>query len=374
MKPGRSPTAPPRTPPPQPRPPEAATSASSFLGRRYPHLSGVDSVIIGHFLPNRNMDNRFFKRYDQYRMDTRSLESFVSVIDNGSIAEAARRLNLTPAGVAKRIRALETEIGDRLISRSGRTVRPTRAAMAILDRARLFLREARDLKSLAAIDRPVGELRLGAVQTTLTGMLPDILALTTQTYPQIEIHIIRDSSTELYRKVLGGDVDAAILSRPPFAIPKTCEWRDLREEPFVVLTPAPAPDRHPHDILAEEPFIRLDRSLHAGRLIDAYLRRAGIRPRERFELDGIEAIAVMVDRGLGVAILPDWAPPWPEGLSLAKLPLPDRSFTRRTGLLWTRASLRVGLIHAFLEQAERALAPGRATTRHPKGRRPAPRR
>ena len=38
------------------------------------------------------MDNRFFKRYDPYRMDTRSLESFVSVIDNGSIAEAARRL------------------------------------------------------------------------------------------------------------------------------------------------------------------------------------------------------------------------------------------------------------------------------------------
>src|SRR5439155_646313 len=108
-----------------------------------------------------------------------------------------------------------------------------------------------------------------------------------------------------------------------------------------------------------EPFIRLDRNLHAGRLVDAYLRKAGIQPRELFELDGIEAIAVMVDRGLGVAILPDWAPPWPEGLSLAKLPLPDRTFTRRIGLLWTRASLRVGLIHAFLEQAERALMRGR---------------
>ena len=289
-------------------------------------------------------------------MDTRSLECFVSVIDNGSIAEAARRLNLTPAGVAKRVRTLEAEIGDRLISRSGRTVRPTRVAIAILDRARRFLREARDLKSTAAVDKPVGELRLGAVQTTLTGLLPDILALVTKAHPQIKIHIIRDSSTEMYRKVLSGDVDAAIISHPPFAIPKTCDWRLLREEPFVLLTPAPAPDRHPHDILAKEPFIRLDRNLHAGRLIDAYLRKAGIRPKELFELDGLEAIAVMVDRGLGVTILPDWAPPWPEGLSLAKLPLPDRSFTRHTGLLWTRASLRVGLIHAFLEQAERALA------------------
>ncbi len=307
-------------------------------------------------------------------MDTRSLEGFVSVVDNGSIAEAARRLDLTPAGVAKRVRALEIEIGDRLISRSGRTVRPTTVGIAILDRARSFLRDARDFKSTAAIDRPAGELRLGAVQTTLTGLLPDILALVTETYPQIKIHIIRDSSTEMYRKVLNGDVDAAITSHPPFAIPKTCEWRVLREEPFVVLTPAPAPDRHPHDILAQEPFIRLERNLHAGRLIDAYLRKAGIRPNERFELDGIEAIAVMVDRGLGVTILPDWAPPWPEGLSLAKLPLPDRSFTRRTGLLWTRASLRVGLIHAFVEQAERALARERTATPDRKHRKSARRR
>jgi DNA-binding transcriptional LysR family regulator len=112
----------------------------------------------------------------------------------------------------------------------------------------------------------------------------------------------------------------------------------------------------------------LDRNLHAGRQIDAYLRKARIRPKERFELDGLEAIAVMVDRGLGVTILPDWAPPWPQGLSLAKLPLPDRSFIRRTGLLWIRASLRVGLVHAFLEQAERALAHGKRTTPDPKRR------
>jgi DNA-binding transcriptional LysR family regulator len=102
-------------------------------------------------------------------------------------------------------------------------------------------------------------------------------------------------------------------------------------------------------------------------LIDAYLRRNGIRPKELFELDGIESIAVMVDRGLGVSILPDWAPPWPEGLTVRKLPLPDRSFKRRVGILWSRSSLRLGLIHAVIEQADIALAPGRAASaRKPK--------
>jgi DNA-binding transcriptional LysR family regulator len=44
--------------------------------------------------------------------------------------------------------------------------------------------------------------------------------------------------------------------------------------------------------------------------------RPAFGPRERFELDTLEAIAIMVDRGLGVALMHDWAPPWPEGLSL----------------------------------------------------------
>jgi DNA-binding transcriptional LysR family regulator len=96
----------------------------------------------------------------------------------------------------------------------------------------------------------------------------------------------------------------------------------------------------------------LDRGSWEGRLIDGYLRKNGIRPRERFEIDSIEAIAVMVDRGLGVALLPNWARPRPETLSLATIPIPDHSFARRIGLMWPRASLRRRLVQAFLEQAQ----------------------
>jgi DNA-binding transcriptional LysR family regulator len=293
-------------------------------------------------------------------MDTRFLESFVPVVDGGSIAEAARRLNLTPAAVAQRIRTLESEIGARLLFRSGRNVGPTEAGAAILARARNFLGEVRDLKSIAANDRPSGELRLGAFHTALSGLLPGILVLMEEKYPQIEVYIVRGSSGELYPKVLTGDLDAALIVRPPFAIPKVCDWRVLLEEPLIVLTPASAPVRDPHAILASEPFIRIDRKSWAGQLVDGYLRRAGIRPHERFELDSFEAIAAMVDRGLGVSLVHDWAPPWPEGLSLRKLPVPDASFTRHIGLMWTRASLRLRLVQAFLEVAVTALAPGRA--------------
>ena len=178
-----------------------------------------------------NVDNSSFSRYFLFRMDTRFLESFVTVVDGGSIAEAARRLNLTPAAVGKRIRALESEIGARLLLRSGRNVGPTEAGAAILARARNFLGEVRDLKSSAAYDRPSGELRLGAFHTALSGLLPDILMLMEEKFPQIEINIARGNSVELYPKVLAGDLDAAIIAQPPFAISEVCDWREMREEP-----------------------------------------------------------------------------------------------------------------------------------------------
>jgi len=219
-------------------------------------------------------------------MDTRFLESFVAVVEQGSLAEAARRLNLTPAAVAQRIRALESEIGVHLLFRSGRTVRPTQSGAAILVHARDFLGHIRDLKSIAANDTPSGELRLGAVQSAKAGLLPNILSGMAKNYPQIEIHIVGDMPAPLYAKVLSGELDAAMIVKPPFPSPKACDWRVLRKEPLIVLTSASASVRDPHVALTSEPFIRLDRTGWAGRLVDRYLRHAHIRPKERFRHHG----------------------------------------------------------------------------------------
>jgi DNA-binding transcriptional LysR family regulator len=176
--------------------------------------------IMQHLVWQQNVDNSSFRRYILFRMDTRFLDSFVTVVDTGSIAEAARRLDLTAAAVAKRIRALEREMGTRLVLRSGRNVRATQAGAAVLGRAREFLREARNLKSIANGDQLSGQLRLGAHQTATYGLLPDVLKSMIEKYPQIEVYIARAGSAELYPKVLAGDLDAAIIARPPFAIPK----------------------------------------------------------------------------------------------------------------------------------------------------------
>jgi len=296
-------------------------------------------------------------------METRFLETFVAVAENGSFAEAARRLDLTPAAIAQRIHALEAEIGAALLSRSGRAVTLTEAGMSILGQARILLKQVRDLGSTATSGQPTGELRLGAISSALSGLLPTILKALMLRLPGIDVYILPGTSEDLYHKVLDGEIDAAIITQPPFALPKTCDWQLFREEHLVVLVAASASRRDPHVILASEPFIRYERTRWGGRLVDGYLRRARIRPRERYELHALDAIAVLVDQGLGVSLVPDWAPPWPEGLSLVKLPVTDRTFARRIGILWARSSVRLRLVQSFVKEASLALSPRQVASR-----------
>jgi DNA-binding transcriptional LysR family regulator len=290
-------------------------------------------------------------------MDTAFLKTFVIVVEAGSIAEAARRLRLTPASVALRMKALEKELGANLLIRSGRTVAPTEAGHALATMGQALLRDVDNLKSAITAETPVGELRIGAVPTAITGLMPKILTVLQEAHPRMEIHIAPGQSAELHAKVLSGDLDGAIIVEPYFALPKACGWAVLREEPLLVLAPSALAGCGAHEVLSREPFIRYGRSLWAGRLVDNYLARAGIRPYDRFELPTLDAIAVLVDRGLGVSLVPDWAPPWPEGLSLTKLPLPLATEPRRLGLLWMKASARTRLLRVFQEQAVAALGP-----------------
>jgi DNA-binding transcriptional LysR family regulator len=265
-------------------------------------------------------------------------------------------LNITPAAVAQQIRTLEREIGAPLIARVGRTVSVTEEGSRILERTRELLRHVADLRSVAVDTQVSGELRLGACQTALIGLLPDTLARMVEAFPGINVFIKPGYSAELVRDVENGDLDAALVLQAPFSLPKTCEWQLLREEPLIVLAPAAMAGRDPHELLATQPLIRYDRNQWGGRQAEEYLRANGIQPRERFELNALNAIAVMVDRGLGVSLVPDWAPPWPEGLHLARIPVPNPSVPRRLGIVWSRSSVRERLVGVFLQESRRVAA------------------
>ncbi|WP_064710184.1 LysR family transcriptional regulator [Rhizobium bangladeshense] len=281
-------------------------------------------------------------------METRFLETFLVVVEHGSLAEASRRMGITPAAVSQRVQALEDEIGLPIIVRSGRRVKPTQAGLAILDKSRRVLSEVRLLKGLAHDDQAFGTLRLGAISTALTGLLPSALRRIFDTMPGVEIFLLPGTSAELYKGILEDKLDAAILVKPPFPIPKTLRWDLIRSEPFVLMAPVELADVPPEKLLREQPFIRYDRSNWGGRLADTYLRSLQVQPREWLELDSLEAIAVMVEAGLGVSLMPAWRSSIFKHLKLARLTLKSAP-NREIGLLRQRNMPSGRLVQALLD-------------------------
>ncbi|ARC38938.1 LysR family transcriptional regulator (plasmid) [Paracoccus yeei] len=282
-------------------------------------------------------------------MDTRFLESFVVLTESASVAEAARRVRLTPAALTLRINALEDELGYTLISRVGRTVRPTAAGLRVAERARALLKDIRDLHMLGEAGELKGELRLGVATGAVAGVFCDLLPSLARRHPGLELSVTKATSSALYALLQEERIDAALMFRPPFEVPKSLDWRVLRYEPYVVIAAPNLQPQDAHGLLRSQPFIRYDRKLWSGRIADDYLRAMEIQPRERLELDGLEAIAVLVNRGLGVSLVPDWSTPWPEGLQLVKHPLIGTPPVRALGMMWPRNTPRLPFVNALLD-------------------------
>jgi DNA-binding transcriptional LysR family regulator len=285
-------------------------------------------------------------------MRTSFLEAFLLTVDTGSMAEAARRLDLTPAAVAQQLRSLEAEMGVALLARVGKTVRPTEAGHRVLERCRALVRDTASVIALATQGELSGELRIGAVNTALNFLLPDVLAALTASYPDLRFYIQSALSSELFDLVQRGELDAAVCLHPQFVLPKTCGWQLLREEELIALAPLGMAGKDPHTLLQTMPFIRYDRNQWGGQQAERYLRRVGIAPRERYELSNLAAIISLVGRGLGVALVPDAVLSLSQASNVTALALPVRTQPRQLGVLWQRSSVHEKLIRVFTDQAK----------------------
>ncbi|MBP8866628.1 MAG: LysR family transcriptional regulator [Propionivibrio sp.] len=280
------------------------------------------------------------------------LHNFLMVTELGSIAEAARRLGLSPTTLAQRLKALEASVGTPLLVRAGHTVKPTLAGTRITENAQNILLELHRLKA-SAFDTapPSGPLRLGTMHM---GFILPVLKQWADHFPNIAINIERATNNMLYAMVLDGEIDAALIARPAFDLPKGVIWTKLKEESLIMLTPATLKVDDIFESLAREPYIRLDPRVFAGEMADEYLRQKGIYPQIRFELQGIDDIARLVEEGLGISLLPDWsARDLHAAQALRRWPLPKPCPSRILGMVSLKSGTRSKLVDSFAEMAEK---------------------
>ncbi|MNI60992.1 HTH-type transcriptional activator CmpR [compost metagenome] len=150
-----------------------------------------------------------------------------------------------------------------------------------------------------------GELKIGAVATAQTGLLPQALLRLRQQAPLLEPKLVPGVSLNLLSQVDTGEVDLAILIKPPFDLPKELSAQVIRREPFVLIVPATLEGDDPLQLLAEQPHVRYDRNSFGGRLVTRFLREQQIDVQVALELDELEAIVKMVECGLGISLLPE---------------------------------------------------------------------
>ena len=280
------------------------------------------------------------------------LHNFLMVTELGSIAEAARRLGLSPTTLAQRLKALEASVGTPLLVRAGHTVKPTLAGTRITENAQNILLELHRLKA-SAFDTapPDGPLRLGTMHM---GFILPVLKQWADHFPNIAINIERATNNMLYAMVLDGEIDAALIARPAFDLPKGVIWTKLKEESLIMLSPATLKVDDIFESLAREPYIRLDPRVFAGEMADEYLRQKGIYPQIRFELQGIDDIARLVEEGLGISLLPDWsARDLHAAQALRRWPLPKPCPSRILGMVSLKSGTRSKLVDSFAEMAEK---------------------
>lgn len=282
-------------------------------------------------------------------METAFLETFLAVARRGSLAAAAQEQGISANAVAQRLRALEAELGATLIARTGRTVLPTEAGNAVLAHAEAFLSELHLLRSSISGQAIEGELRFGAIASVLTGLIPDVLDILTHKHDALRVFLEPGTSAQLYERTFSRALDAAAIIRPPFHLPKTLEFHSWRRDPLVLMVPADEKRTEVLQILTTRPLILYDRKQWGGQTAAAWLEAQQLELKVRFELDALDAIAILVGRGLGVAVLPDWTGPLPEGVNVQRLVLPPPALVREIGILSQRNGPRTHLLRVMID-------------------------
>lgn len=247
-------------------------------------------------------------------MDVRFLQSLVAVVETGSIAAAARRENRTAAAISQRVQALERMLGCTLLQRTAHATRPSDHCLLLMPKIQALIEQAHALRNGLDDDVLAGEIRIGAISTALTGVLPGLIEQLARSAPGVQLKITPGDSRSLYEKVLTGELDAAIFVRPPFQPPKALALVLLRVEPLLLIGAARHGAQSFDALLREQPFIRYDARSWGGQIAQRYLDDLSFEPQVVCELDALETIVMLVAQGMGVSLVPQWAGMSLEGL------------------------------------------------------------
>ncbi|RQO58743.1 transcriptional regulator [Paucibacter sp. KBW04] len=243
------------------------------------------------------------------RLDLTTLNLILAIEQVRSITKGAAREHLALAAASKRVSDLESRLGVQLFERRARGVEPTEACRALVRHIRSLHASLHALESeVMEFARGIkGHLRIAANSGAIAECLPADLAAFSQAHPQIRISLEDLTSAEVQAAVAEGRADVGIFT-PPLLDNRLEHWF-YRAARLAVLVPAE------HELATRSAVSFSDLldydliGLHAGASAQELMREQALaRGRTlnaRLQVRGFDAIAQLVEAGLGVAVLPE---------------------------------------------------------------------
>jgi DNA-binding transcriptional LysR family regulator len=284
-------------------------------------------------------------------MDLSALRIFRAVVREGGVTRAAARLNRVQSNVTTRIRQLEEELGVALFLRQGKRLHLAPAGRVLVDYADRLLALADEARSAVQDQRPRGVFRLGAMESTAAVRLPQSLSEYHRRHPQVTLELRTGNPHVLAAAILGGELDAALVSEPIADAP--FEKAAAFDEELVIVAPAGHVPIGRNGVVPRTMIAFEHGCPHRKRLEDWYAAR-GAMPERVIELGSYHAMLGCVVAGMGAALLPrSVLSTFPERRRLSVHELPAGENRARTALIWRKgaASPTVQALAAILAEA-----------------------
>ena len=240
-------------------------------------------------------------------MDFDQIETFLEVARLSSFSRAAERRFRTQPAISSQIRALEEEVGARLLDRSGGKVAVTAAGKVFQRYAEETLEQRRImLVALAEMHRvPRGEIVVSANEGTCLHILPEVFAEFKRQYPKVGVNVKRLEHNKILEAIIENSCDFGVVSMP---VPdKRLTVVPIHRDELVVITPPDHPlARRPKVTIAEvvQYPLLLPKVGRTRDLLEKLFDDRGLKPAVSMELDSSELLKRFVAADVGIGFIP----------------------------------------------------------------------
>ncbi|QNH02852.1 LysR substrate-binding domain-containing protein [Pseudomonas sediminis] len=287
--------------------------------------------------------------------DLPDLRLFIHIAESPSLTQGARKAFLSPAAASARIKALEGQLGSRLLYRDSRGVELTPAGQRLLQHARLIMRQVDYLKSEFTEygTDAAGHIRIFANTTAVTEFLPEVLAGFLAERPGVTVDLQERLSRDIVRGVLDGAADLGIIAGPVQA--PGLQVLHFSTDRLVLAVPLGHALAQRHSVSFADTLAYQHIGLHEGSTLLSFLREQveelGGNLALRIQVSSFEAICRMIEGGVGIGIIPESAARrHSRTMQLAILQLDEAWAVRERSMLVRELDALPGSVRALIDR------------------------